>query len=210
VVLSANASQNLKAKFIVFCSSEISGQLMIIYTTSKSIVDLAGIIELQKSNLPSNLSEEEMASGGFVTVMHSLKDLKRMNAIEQSVIAKDEGKIIAYLLAMTKKSKADIPVLIPMFENFEKIKFRGKPLSGYNYIVVGQVCVAKGYRGLGILDNCYAAYKQQFQNKYDFAITEIATKNQRSINAHKRIGFTEIHRYSAPDNKEWSIVIREW
>lgn len=47
-----------------------------------------------------------------------------MNAIEQSVIAKDEGKIIAYLLAMTKKSKADIPVLIPMFEKFEKLNSR--------------------------------------------------------------------------------------
>jgi acetyltransferase (GNAT) family protein len=183
---------------------------MIIYTTSKSIDDLAGIIELQKSNLPANLSAEEIAREGFVTVMHSLRDLEKMNAIEQSIIAKDDDKIIAYLLAMTKKSKADIPVLIPLFENIEKIKFRGKSLSGYNYIVVGQVCVAKGYRGLGILDNCYAEYKTQFKNKYDFAITEIATKNARSINAHKRIGFTEIHRYIAPDNTEWSIVIREW
>lgn len=183
---------------------------MIIYTTSKSIDDLAGIIELQKSNLPSNLTKEEIAGEGFVTVMHSLEDLEKMNAIEQSIIAKDDDKIIAYLLAMTKKSKADIPVLIPMFENFEKIKFRGKLLSEYNYMVVGQVCVAKSYRGLGILDNCYEEYKKQFKNKYDFAITEIATRNQRSINAHKRIGFAEIHRFNAPDNTEWSIVIREW
>jgi predicted GNAT superfamily acetyltransferase len=183
---------------------------MITYTTSKSINDLAGIIELQKSNLPSNLTQEEIAGEGFVTVVHRLEDLKKMNDIEQHIIAKDDGKIIAYLLAMTSKSKADIPVLIPMFENFEKIKFHDKILSAHKYIVVGQVCVSKGYRGQGILDNCYAEYKNQFKNKYDFAITEIATKNQRSIKAHKRIGFTEVHRFIAPDNVEWSIVIWEW
>jgi len=183
---------------------------MITYTTSKSIEDLAGIIELQKENLPSNLTKEEIFREGFVTVVHSLEDLKKMNAIEQSVIAKDKGKIIAYLIAMTSKSKDDIPVLIPMFANFGNIKLHNKTLSAYNYIVVGQVCVAKGFRGQGILDNCYAEYKKQFKRKYDFAITEIATKNLRSINAHKRIGFTEVCRYKVPHNEEWSIVIWEW
>lgn len=183
---------------------------MITYTTSKSINDLIGIIELQKINLPSNLTQEEIASEGFVTVVHSLEDLKKLNAFEQSIIAKNDDKIIAYLLAMTSKSKNDIPVLIPMFEAFDKIKFRNKTLSTYNYMAVGQVCVAKGYRGQGILDNCYAEYKKHFKNKYDFAITEIATKNQRSINAHKRIGFSEIHRFIGPDNVEWSIVVLEW
>ncbi len=183
---------------------------MITFTTSKSIEDLAGIIELQKKNLPSNLTKEEISREGFVTVVHSLEDLKKMNAIEQSTIAKDDDKIIAYLLAMTSKSKSAIPVLMPMFESFDKIKFRGKILSGYNYIVVGQVCVAKGYRGQGILDNCYAEYKKQFSGKYDFAITEIASRNLRSINAHKRIGFREIHGYTAPDNEQWSIVVWKW
>ena len=183
---------------------------MITYTTSKSIEDLAGIIELQKNNLPSNLTKEEIEREGFVTVMHSLEDLKKMNAIEQSVIAKNDGEIIAYLIAMTSKSKADIPVLIPMFSNFDNIRLHNKILSAYKYIVVGQVCVAKGFRGQRILDSCYAEYKKQFKGKYDFAITEIATKNLRSINAHKRIGFSEIYRYNAPDNEEWSIVIWEW
>lgn len=183
---------------------------MVIYTTSKSIEDLAGIIELQKINLPSNLTKEETEREGFVTVMHSLEDLKKLNAIEQSVIAKEDGKIIAYLIAMTSQSKADIPVPIPMFANFDNIKLHNKTLSAYNYILVGQVCVAKSFRGQGILDNCYAEYKKQFKGKYDFAITEIATKNNRSINAHKRIGFTEIYRYKAPDKEEWSIVIWKW
>jgi len=66
-----------------------------------------------------------------------------MNDLEQHVICKDEEKVIAYLLAMTAAAQHDIPILIPMFESFKTILYEGKPVSEYNYIVVGQVCVDK-------------------------------------------------------------------
>lgn len=180
---------------------------MITYTTAQTEQNLLGIISLQQKNLARNLDADEIKEQGFVTVVHSLSDLEKMNAIEQHVIAKRGEMVVAYLLAMTAASKNDIPVLIPMFEMFEQIDYQGKPVSAYQYIVVGQVCVDKSCRGQGVLDACYAEYKKQFQPKYDFAITEIATSNQRSLNAHKRIGFTELHRYTAPDGEEWSIVV---
>jgi len=178
--------------------------------TSTSEKDLHGIIELQKNNLPVNLTSEEISSQGFVTVIHSLPQLEKMNTIEQHVICKDGNKVIAYLLAMTDKSKDDLPVLIPMFKMFNNIRYRGKMISDYHYIVVGQVCVDKSYRGQGILDRCYGEYKNIFSKKYDFAITEIVTTNLRSLNAHRRIGFKEIQRFKGPDNIEWSIVIWDW
>lgn len=184
--------------------------LSLVYTTSKSEKDLLGIIELQKKNLSSNLTHEEISSQGFVTVVHSLTDLKKMNDIEQHIICKDKENIIAYLLAMTLKSQHDIPVLIPMFEAFKMVSYRGKPVSSYKYIVVGQVCVDKNYRGKGILDRCYEEYKNSFSDRYDFAITEIASRNLRSISAHKRIGFSEVHKYTSPNREEWSIVIWQW
>lgn len=182
----------------------------LIYTTATSEKDLLGIIELQKNNLPANLTAEEISEQGFVTVIHSMGDLKKMNDIEQHIICKDQEKVVAYLLAMTSRSKNDIPVLVPMFDVFEDLSYLGKPVSTYNYIVVGQVCVHKNYRGRGILDKCYETYKKSFKEKYDFAITEIATTNPRSINAHKRIGFTEIHKYISPDMNVWSIVAWNW
>jgi GNAT superfamily N-acetyltransferase len=182
----------------------------LIYTNSKSEKDLQGILELQKNNLPVNLSKEEITAQGFVTVIHSLSDLKNMNDIEQHVICKDGEKIIGYLLAMTVESQADLPVLIPMFEEFNKIFYLGKSVSEYKYIVIGQVCIDKDYRGQGILDKCYETYKNCFKNKYDFAITEISSRNLRSIQAHKRIGFSEIHKYTSPDLEEWSVIILKW
>ena len=183
---------------------------MIVYTTSQNDDDLTGILSLQKANLARNLEKEEIQSQGFVTVLHRLVDLQKMNAIEQHIIAKDNDIVIAYLLAMTEKSKLDIPVLVPMFDAFENIQYKNKPLSQYRYMVVGQVCVDKKYRGQGVLDKCYDLYVKTFRPRYDFAVTEIATSNQRSLNAHKRIGFKTIHEYAAPDGERWAIVVLEW
>jgi hypothetical protein len=183
---------------------------MIVYTTSQDDKDLTGILDLQRRNLARNLDQSEIKSQGFVTVLHRLSDLQKMNAIEPHIIARDNDAVVAYLLAMTEKSKMDIPVLIPMFDLFESIQYKNKSLSQYHYMVVGQVCVDKKYRGQGVLDKCYDLYINTFKQRYDFAITEIATSNQRSLNAHKRIGFKTIHEYVAPDGESWAIVVLEW
>jgi hypothetical protein len=183
---------------------------MITYTTSKTNIDLEQILELQKQNLATGLTAEQIASQGFVTVSHSFQDLLTMNAIEEHVIGKDNERVIAYLLAMTVRSRLDIPMLLPLFEKFAQVEYQNKKVADWRYIVVGQACVAEGYRGKGVFDECYNAYRNQFKDRYDFAITEINKRNQRSINAHKRIGFETIHEYQAPDGEEWSIVLWKW
>ena len=183
---------------------------MIIYTKAVTAADLHGILSLQKSNLSRSLDAQEVEKEGFVTVDHSYEVLKKMNDHEQHVIARSNEQVIGYVLAMTKRSKSDIPVLLPMFEMFEKIQYRKKFISEYNYIVVGQVCVDKNFRGQGIFDNCYHAYRKFYSKEYDFAITEIASTNMRSRNAHKRIGFKEVYSYVSPDNIEWIVVIWDW
>lgn len=183
---------------------------MITYTTSKTTAELEGILQLQKANLAQELPQEEIQSQGFVTVHHSYDQLTQLNDIEQHLIAKDGDQVIGYLLAMTAASKHDLPILIPMFEAFDDIDYLGKKISAYHYLVVGQVCIGKEYRGQGILDQCYAAYKEFFSPRYDFAITEIARHNPRSLNAHKRIGFVEIHEYTDPEGTEWVVVVWDW
>ena len=183
---------------------------MITYTTANSKNDLEGILELQKQNLAVSLTNAEMQTQGFVTVDHSYDQLEKLNDHDKHVIAKDDKKVIGYLLAMTKMSRLDIPVLIPMFELFDTVSYNGKRISEYNYLVVGQVCVDKTWRGKGILDRCYAAYREYYSTKYDFAITEIANTNRRSLNAHRRIGFKEINTYVSPDKTEWVVVLWDW
>ncbi len=183
---------------------------IMIFTTSTTDKELAEIIALQKKNLPANLTVAEMQEQGFVTVVHSLDDLKKMNQFEQHLVIKDNYTVVGYLLAMTKKSEFDIPVLSPMFEVFDKVSYQNKLLAAYNFIVVGQVCIDKEYRGKGLLNESYQAYKKTFSSKYDFAITEIATANQRSLNAHKTVGFREVHQFTDINQIEWSIVLWDW
>jgi len=183
---------------------------MILYTTVATDRDIQQIMALQQSNLPQNLSAEQRTSQGFVTVVHDFATLQKMNDTEPSIIAKDRNQVIGYLLAMTTLSRNDIPVLIPMFQAFDEVIFDGRKISSYKYLVVGQVCIAEGYRGRGILDDCYTFYRKHFENSYDFAITEIHTTNRRSINAHTRIGFTLIHTYTDPKGDTWEIVIWDW
>ena len=183
---------------------------MIIYTTTKNKSDLEGIYILQKTNLKKNLSEQEIESDGFVTVDHKRASLEKLTAIEPHIIAKNDKEIIGYVLAMTKESKYDIPIILPMFEEFEKITYEGKLVSEYEYIVVGQSCVHKNYRGQGIIQNCFQVYKETFDKRYDFTITEIAVTNHRSRNAHKKVGFKEIHSYTDSNQTEWVIVVWDW
>jgi L-amino acid N-acyltransferase YncA len=183
---------------------------MITYTVANSKSDLEGILTLQKANLAKGLSREEIESQGFVTVSHTYELLKKLNDYEKHVIAKDGEKVAGYLLAMTQDTKHDIPVLIPMFGIFDSIIYRGKKVSEYNYLVVGQVCIDKAYRGQGILDHSYEKYREMYKGKYDFAITEIASTNTRSLKAHSRIGFKEIHSYVDPENTTWIVVLWDW
>jgi predicted GNAT superfamily acetyltransferase len=183
---------------------------MIIYTTANSKNDLEGILHLQKANLPQSLTPAEIERQGFVTVHHSYEQLEKLNRVEKHVIAKHENNVIGYLLAMTQESKFDIPVLIPMFNAFNAIFYKEKKIAEHNYIVVGQVCIDKHYRGQGILDDCYNAYKKMYKKKYDFAITEIDATNSRSFNAHARIGFKQIHSYPGLYNALWIVVIWDW
>jgi predicted GNAT superfamily acetyltransferase len=183
---------------------------MIEYSPVKTEDELQGILQLQQRNLAINLTPEEIQSQGFVTVSHSPEDLHRMHLIEPSIIAKENNEVIGYALAMTSASKNDIPILRPMFDMFEKTNYNDRPIASYNYIVIGQVCIDKKYRGMGVLDEMYKNYGSRFKDKYDFAITEIASKNPRSLNAHYRLGYKPIHSYVAPDGEEWVIVIWDW
>ncbi|MDQ6844664.1 MAG: GNAT family N-acetyltransferase, partial [Bacteroidota bacterium] len=82
----------------------------ITYTAVETDEEIQQILELQKRNLPQNLTPEQVSSQGFVTVIHSFDTLKKMNDTEASIIAKAGDRVIGYLLAMTTEAKADIPV----------------------------------------------------------------------------------------------------
>jgi predicted GNAT superfamily acetyltransferase len=73
---------------------------------------------------------------------------------------------------------------------------------------MGQVCVDKNYRGQGVFRALYNNMKTIVGSNYNAIITDIDTKNTRSLKAHYTIGFKPWHRFFA-NNQNWEIVIWE-
>ncbi|WP_103069299.1 GNAT family N-acetyltransferase [Aquimarina sediminis] len=178
--------------------------MSIIYTVATSVAELEQIITLQHNNLPVSISQEEKETEGFVSVIHDLTILKKMNNKQPHIIAKDGNKVIAYALCMLNDFKDDIEVLKPMFS-----KINDHLDSNTSYIVMGQVCIDKAYRKQGVFRGLYQTMKRELHKKYDFLITEVASSNTRSLHAHRAIGFETLLTHES-DGLEWNIIHWNW
>ena len=177
--------------------------------TLQSEEEIRQIVELQRQNLQVSLSIEKASLDGFVTVQHTYSLLEKMNEAAPQIIAKDGEKVAGYALVMPASFKKMIPVLEPMFDKLEKLDYENKKISEYRYYVMGQICVADGYRGMGIFDQLYQKHKELLSPNFDLCITEIASRNARSMRAHERVGFKTLHTYQDKTD-HWNIVAWDW
>jgi ribosomal protein S18 acetylase RimI-like enzyme len=167
--------------------------------------ELEEILVLQRQNLATAISPEEARSQGFVTVVHTLPVLRAMHASMPSVVARRAGVLAGYALAMPKAARALVPVLEPMFQTLEGLSFRGQPLRDATYYAMGQICVARDARGQGVFDSLYAGHRALYGARFDCLVTEVATRNTRSMRAHERVGFEIIHRYRDATD-DWAVL----
>lgn len=167
--------------------------------------ELEQILQLQAANLKQHVSPEQAAREGFLTVAHTLDGLQRMHALAPSVIAKDGDTLAGYALVMPVEARAFVPLLEPMFQLFETLSWRGRPLGDYRYYVMGQVCVAEAYRGQGVFDALYRGHRESYGARFDCTVTEVATRNTRSMRAHTRVGFELLKTYRDATD-EWAVV----
>jgi hypothetical protein len=182
---------------------------MLTITTTSGIEDLQQILELQERNLIRNLSDTEMKTEGFVTIHHSLHMLTKMHSLGSSIIVRDETRVVAYALTMMRQFSNLVPGLQSMFERFELLQWRQKPVNDYRYYVMGQICIDKAYRGQGLFDLLYQKHRSVYGSDFDFIVTEIATRNHRSMRAHERVGFKIINTYT-DELDEWNVVVWDW
>lgn len=171
--------------------------------------ELEQILDLQETNLGRNLSDESKRNNGFVTVKHDLAVLKKMNAAAPQIIAKDGERVVGYALVMPKEFSAFVPVLVPMFEMFEKLSFQGKKLTDYSYYVMGQICVADTHRGTGIFEGLYHKHREAYSRQFEICLTEVSSRNTRSMRAHEKVGFQTIHNFD-DQTDNWNIMLWDW
>src|SRR5688572_22013496 len=182
---------------------------MIHSTLVNSKSELQQILELQEQNLPKNISVEELRSQGFVTFQHDLETLQQFHELAPSVIVKDDDKVVAYALTVVNEARHIFPPMESMFRLLETLQWKDKPFCDYRYYEMGQVCVAKEYRGKGVFEMLYQQHKGSYSHRFDLLVTEISTKNHRSLRAHEKVGFETVI-VEKDELDEWALVAWDW
>lgn len=174
-----------------------------------SIAELAGIKQLQQANLRGWLSPEEKDREGFVTAEYSLEFLQLMHDAEPSIIATDGEEVVGYALVATRSVSRQHELLQYLVDVIDSTHYGGQSLRDQPYVVVGQLCVSKNYRGMGLVQRMYDYYRQHLSGLYRYCLTDIDEKNPRSLKAHLKSGFRILDTLHY-EGSNWYIVIWDW
>ena len=159
--------------------------------------DLEDILQLQRECLAPT-------ADGFVTVQHSLDILKAMHALAPSIIARGPGGDLAgYALVMPRETRQLLPILEPLFVKLEALALPPR------WYVMGQIAVAPKHRGAGVFDALYQGHREHYARDFDTVVTEISTRNGRSLRAHHRVGFETLTTYR-DETDDWAVVAWRW
>lgn len=170
------------------------------------------ILALQAQNHRDRVDPATAASEGFTSVRHEPAVLQAMNRAYPSAIATSGEQLAGYCLMMAQEFRDQVPVLEPMFTLLQQLRWRGQSLAGNpRWFVMGQVCVARAFRGAGVFDGLYHRLRDTYAPRFDFTVTEISHRNPRSLRAHRRLGFETLHVYREPGSEEtWEVVVWDW
>ena len=178
-------------------------------TTVSTDEELQQISVLNQLNLKKNISAKEISEEGFVSWEYDFDLLKAIHHFSPSIIAKENNKVVGYALVAPKTAATVHPELAALLPQIEPLVYNNRPLSAYNYYLMGQVCIDKNYRGLTLFDKMFALHKTVYQPQFDFVVTTISTQNIRSLKAHERVGFKIIHEI-ADRMGNWFLVVWNW
>jgi ribosomal protein S18 acetylase RimI-like enzyme len=182
---------------------------MLVVKLVSELNELEGIRSLQEQNLGKHLTAAEASMEGFVTAEYTVEFLKAMHDVHPSIIAKDNDTVVGYALVATNPIREQHPLLADLFNTIDKVIYKGTPLKDTRFVVVGQLCVGKGYRGQGLVQRMYEFYKESLKDSYEYLITDVVQTNQRSIKAHLKTGFKVVDTLEY-EGMKWDIVLWEF
>jgi ribosomal protein S18 acetylase RimI-like enzyme len=171
--------------------------------------EIIGIRDLQSLNLKQNITAEEAIEQGFLTAAYTIDYLQEMNSASRSIIAKDGDKVVGYALVATKDVRKGHDLIEGLFDAIDACEYNGKSLKDVNYLVVGQLCVAKEYRGQDLVQKLYGHFRDCLSNEFTYLVTDVAKANVRSLKAHKKRGFKIINELIY-GGFGWDIVLWDW
>jgi hypothetical protein len=145
--------------------------------------DYPAILDLQSTNFIANLHEDDRKQG-FLSA--------QFTAEQTALIAEDLGTMLAvvddhvagFLCAFRKEFDTGSPVIATMLESYDRLSFDGEPLSSFSSYIYGPVCIARDYRGRGLLRGLYEAQKKDLAGRFEIGVAFVSRSNPHSLEAH--------------------------
>ena len=151
---------------------------------------------LQEANLIANLAAVE-TQDGFLSKKFSPTQFEEMNMDLGVVVAEYSGDIVGYLCGVSPRYGQQFKILQVMTDMFGQLRINGKELTPQNTFIYGPVCIARDFRGAGILSRLFAALKDIAGHTYKSCVLFIADDNRRSLQAHMgKLGMIELGKFA--------------
>ncbi len=135
--------------------------------------DVEGIIALQERN--------QQERGGTLSAMFPRNKVLSMMQDMPLLVARDQGRVVAFLMTSSKIMNADVPIIQAMLITY--------PGSEDAY-VYGPICVAAEARGKGVAQSMFSEVKRLLPGRE--GILFIRRDNPASLRAHEKMGMAEV------------------
>jgi predicted GNAT superfamily acetyltransferase len=148
-----------------------------------TVHDYPAIIELQAANHIRNLSLDERGQG-FLSAEFSESQIAAIAEDLGIIVAVSAGELAGFLCAFGKEFNHGSPVIAKMLGSYERALFEGRPLSAYDSYIYGPVCIARAFRGRGLLRGLYEAQLRVLAGRFDVGVAFVSRDNPHSLSAH--------------------------
>jgi len=163
--------------------------------------DINGVLALQALNLQANLPTTALENG-FVTTPFTTELIEQIIQMDGLFVAADKGEIIAYVYAGDWNYFQQWPIFAFMVNRFPNLQFKNQAITVENSFQYGPICIAKNYRGTGVLSQIFEEMRIAFAPKYPISITFINAVNKRSTKAHtEKLSWEIIDEFTFNNNQ---------
>jgi predicted GNAT superfamily acetyltransferase len=170
--------------------------------------DYAAILDLQSANYIANLSAHEREQG-FLSARFTLEQTAQIAEDLGTIVAVIDDQIVGFICAFRNEFETRSPVIAKMLESYDRFIFEARPLSTLNSYIYGPVCMARDFRGRGLLRGLYEAQKKDLAGQFEIGVAFVSRSNPHSLAAHvKGLGMTEVGDFECQGNIYVTLAFR--
>ncbi|KAJ3119499.1 hypothetical protein HK100_000283 [Physocladia obscura] len=160
-------------------------------TLASTLNQVAQIKALQNANLRRFVPVEVQKTDGYLTSDYTIEYLEQIHAETPAVVALDEnGAVVGYALAITRETARKHELIEEVVSTIDSLNVAAPSDPPNNYILSGQLCVAKHARGHALTTRMYNFFREVYKQRgYNCSATGVAADNLASMTAHQKAGW---------------------